>query len=184
MFVRDRMSAPAVVVGPRATASSALAFMDKRKIRRLPVVENGKLIGIVTRSDLEASAKRILGGSVTRVSQIMTPKPLSVQQDETLEAAAQLMMTKKVSGLPVLAGDRVVGILTESDVFRALCQMMGFGERGARVMVSVNDDQDLLDTIRARLNRMAVRSLVTVHDPKRNAWDVIMRVRGRSEKVS
>jgi acetoin utilization protein AcuB len=94
------------------------------------------------------------------------------------------MMTKKVSGLPVLDGDRVVGILTESDVFRALCQMMGFGERGARVMVSVNDDQDLLDTIRARLNRMAVRSLVTVHDPKRNAWDVIMRVRGRSEKVS
>jgi acetoin utilization protein AcuB len=182
MFVRDRMSAPAIVLSPEATASSALAFMQKRKIRRTPVVRDGKLVGIVTMSDLLGVAnKKFTTGSVTTVAQVMTGKPFTVQSDETLEVAAQLMMSRKVSGLPVLDGDRVVGILTESDLFRALCQMLGFGERGARVVMQVDDDEDLIDQIRGRLKRMLVRSLVTVHDPKRGVWDVVMRVRGRTE---
>jgi acetoin utilization protein AcuB len=181
MFVRDRMSAPPIVIAPDATPSSALAFMVKRNIRRLPVVQDGKLLGIVTRSDLMNAGKM---SGVATVDQLMTANPVTVQRDETLEVAAELMMTRKVSGLPVMDEDRVVGILTESDLFRALCQMLGFGERGARVVMSVKDDQDVLDTIRGRLKKMKVRSLVTAHDPIRGVWDVVMRVRGRSKKVS
>lgn len=184
MFVRDQMSAPAVVISPDATASAALAVMEKRKIRRLPVVQDGKLAGIVTKSDLVGATGKSATAAVKTVGQLMTPKPCSVQRDETLEMAAGIMMTKHVSGLPVLDGDRVVGILTESDLFRALCQMFGFGEAGARVVMSVDDGVDLLETIRHRLNRMAVRSLVTVHDPRRKVWDVVLRVRGRAAKVS
>jgi acetoin utilization protein AcuB len=184
MFVRDRMSAPAIVLAPEATASSALAFMEKHKIRRTPVVRDGKLVGIVTMSDLLGVAnKKTASESVTTVAQVMTAKPITVQRDETLEVAAQLMMSRKVSGLPVLDGDRVVGILTESDLFRALCQMLGFGERGARVVQQVDDDEDLIEQIRGRLKKMLVRSLVTVHDPKRGVWDVVMRVRGRTERA-
>jgi len=184
MFVRDRMCAPAIVIGPDTTAALALDFMEKRRIRRLPVVRDGRLVGIITKSDLLAGARKSGAGPVKTVAQLMTPKPFTVQRDDTLETAAELMMTRKVSGLPVMDGDQVVGVLTESDLFRALCQMLGFGERGARVVMSFKDDQDVLETIRGRLRKMSVRSLVTAHDAKRGMWDVVLRVRGRSKMVS
>ena len=153
MFVRDWMSAPAITLGPDATASAALAFLEKRKIRRVPVVEDGKLVGIVTKSDLLGAGKNHAVHGVTTVANVMTKKPFTVQQDDTLEAAAQLML--------------------------------GIGERGARVLMTVRDDADLLQNIRGRLNGLSVRSLVTVHDPSRNVWEVVMRVRGRAAaKVS
>mgnify|MGYP003579550167 CR=1 FL=1 len=74
------------------------------------------------------------------------------------------------------------GVITESDLFRALCAMLGIGEKGARLMMTVRDDADLLETVEGRLKGLAVRSLVTVHDPKRNVWDVVMRVRGRNKE--
>jgi acetoin utilization protein AcuB len=178
------MSAPAIVIAPGTTASLALDFMETKKIRRLPVVRDGKLVGIITKSDLLAGVRKRGAGPVNTVAQLMTPRPLTVGQDETLETAAELMMTRKVSGLPVMDGEQVVGILTESDLFRALCQMLGFGERGARVVMCIKDDQDVLDSIRGRLKKMTVRSLVTAHDANRGMWDVVMRVRGRSKLVS
>jgi acetoin utilization protein AcuB len=178
MFVRNWMSAPAIALGPDVTASAAVAFMEKRRIRRLPVVEDGKLVGIVTKSDLLGTAKK--HSAVTTIANVMTRKPFAVEQEETLETAASLMLKEKVSGLPVLDGDRLVGVITESDLFRALCGMLGIGERGARLTLTVRDDADLLETVEGRLKGLAVRSLVTIHDPKRSVWDVVMRVRGRT----
>ena len=185
MFVRNWMSAPAIVLGPEVTASAALAFMEKRKIRRVPVVQDGKLVGMVTKSDLLGAGAKPHVSGVTRIAHVMTPKPISIQGEETLETAAQIMLSKKISGVPVMDGDKVVGIITESDLFRALCGMLGIGERGARVTMTVRDDADLLQSVRGRLKGLTVRSLVTVHNPARNVWDVVMRVRGRAEaKVS
>ncbi len=182
MFVRNWMSAPAVVIPPVVPVGAALGFMEKRGIRRLPVVEDGKLVGIVTKSDLLAH----LGGrkagrrkSEDTVADLMTRSPLTVTSGDTLETAAQLMLKKKISGLPVIDEGQVVGILTESDLFRALCEMLGLGEKGARLILTVKDGEDLLGAIRKRLGGLAVRSLVTVHDPKHNGWDVVLRVRGR-----
>lgn len=187
MFVRNWMSAPAVVIPPVVPVGAALGFMEKRGIRRLPVVEDGRLVGIVTKSDLLAH----LGGkkasrtkSEATVADVMARAPLSVGPGDTLEAASQLMLKKKFSGLPVLDEDQVVGIITESDLFRALCEMLGLGEKGARLILTVRDGEDLLGAIRKRLGGLAVRSLVTVHDPKRNAWDVVLRVRGRLPAVA
>jgi CBS domain-containing protein len=114
MFVRNWMSAPAIVLGPDVTASAALAFMEKRRIRRVPVVQDGKLVGMVTKSDLLGAGSKPHVSGVTRIAHVMTPKPLTVPEEATLEAAAQLMLSKKISGLPVMDGDKVVGILTES----------------------------------------------------------------------
>ena len=114
MFVRNWMSAPAIALPPEVTASVALAFMEKRRIRRLPVVEDGRLLGIVTKSDLLGTAKK--HAAVTTIANVMTRKPFAVQQEETLETAASLMLKEKISGLPVLDGDRLVGIITESDL--------------------------------------------------------------------
>jgi acetoin utilization protein AcuB len=184
MFVRNWMSAPAIVLSPEVTASAALAFMEKRRIRRVPVIQDGKLVGMVTKSDLLGAGAKPHVSGVTRIAHVMTPKPITIQGEATLESAAQLMLSKKISGVPVMDGDMVVGIITESDLFRALCGMLGIGEKGARLQMTVRDDADLLQNIRGRLNGLAVRSLVTVHDPSRNAWDVVMRVRGRTAKVS
>ena len=183
MFVRDWMSAPAIVISHDIGVKRALQLMDRRNIRRFPVVRDGVLVGIVTKSDLQAVLGR--GGPSRRgggykVSDIMTQNPTRVDPGETLEAAAQIMLRKKISGLPVVEGERVVGILTESDLFRALCKMLGIGEQGARVVMSVRDNQDVLEVIQRRMSGMSIRSLVTVHDPKRQSWDVTLRVRGRS----
>ncbi|HXX94702.1 MAG TPA: CBS domain-containing protein [Planctomycetota bacterium] len=182
MFVRNWMSAPAVVVSPIVPAGSALSFMEKRGIRRLPVVEDDRLVGIVTRSDLLAAlgkdkAKR--RGEARSIEGIMTRKPVTVEQEEALERAAELMLQKKVSGLPVVDGSRVVGIITESDVFRALCQILGVGEKGARVIMSVKDDEDVLAAVRKRLTGLGMRSLATYHNPTLGRWEVVLRVRGR-----
>lgn len=185
MFVRNWMSAPALTLGPTVTASAALSFMEKRRIRRLPVVEDGKLVGIVTKSDLLGAGSKPHVSGITRIAHVMTRKPIAIQGEETLETAAHLMLSNKISGMPVMDGDRLIGIITESDLFRALCGMLGIGEKGARVAMTVRDDADLLQHLRGRLNGLTVRSLVTVHDPKRNVWDVVMRVRGRAAvKVS
>lgn len=184
MFVRNWMSAPAISLPPEATASAALAFLEKRRIRRVPVVQDGRLVGIVTKSDLLGAGSRPHVSTVTTIANVMTRKPLTVQESDTLETAAQLMLSNKISGVPVLDGDLLVGIVTESDLFLALCGMLGIGEKGARVLMTVRDDRDLLENIQGRLSGLAVRSLVTVHDLKRNAWDVVMRVRGRAAKVS
>jgi CBS domain-containing protein len=110
------------------TLPDALQLMKERGIRRLLIVEDGKLIGIVTRGDLrgaqpsEATSLSIfelhyLVGRITLRS-IMTPHPISVTAATTIQAAADIMLQKKISGLPVLDGQRLVGIITESDIFR------------------------------------------------------------------
>jgi acetoin utilization protein AcuB len=76
-------------------------------------------------------------------------------------------------------GEQVVGMITESDLFRAMCSLMGLGQPGARVVLSIPEDDDLLATLAERSAGRDVRSLVTFRDPDRGIWDVVMRVRGK-----
>jgi CBS domain-containing protein len=176
------MSAPAVVIPPVVPAGTALSFMEKRRIRRLPVVEDGRLLGIVTRSDLLAALgkdRRSRTGEERSIDELMTRKPFTVNQEDTLEQAAKLMLEKKVSGLPVVDVERVVGIITESDVFRALCEILGVAEKGARVIMSVDEGEDVLAAVKRRLNGLAMRSLATYHNSGLGRWEIVARVRGR-----
>jgi acetoin utilization protein AcuB len=183
MFVRNWMSAPAVVVPPVVPAAAALGLMEKRRIRRLAVVRDARLIGIVTRGDLVGTighGRKIALNPELTVGDVMTRDPVVVQRDDTIETAAQLMLREKVSGLPVLDGEQVVGMITESDLFRAMCNVMGLGEPGARVVLSVPDGDDLIAALERRSVGMDVRSLVTFRDARRGMWDVVMRVRGKA----
>jgi CBS domain-containing protein len=104
--------------------------MKKNKIRRLPVVDNGKLQGIVTIGDVrEASPSGATSLSIwelnylwaqLKVENVMTRKVLTVGPDEPIVNAAKLMLENKISGVPVVEDDVVVGVVTESDVFRML----------------------------------------------------------------
>ena len=127
-LVRDWMTAEPVSAGPDMTLPDALQLMRARGIRRLPVCEKGKLVGMVTRGDLrgaqpsEATSLSIfelhyLVGRIT-LSQIMTRHPVTVTPATTIGDAANIMLQRKISGLPVMQAERLVGIITESDIFR------------------------------------------------------------------
>ena len=103
--------------------------MDEHKVRRLPIVEDGRLIGIITRGDVRgAEPSQATSLSIwelnyllanLQIAEIMTREPITVSSEATISDAAQLMLANKVSGLPVLdASEHVVGIITESDIFR------------------------------------------------------------------
>lgn len=174
MFVRNWMTSPALAISRSASLDEAGRIMETRKVRRLPVLEDKLLAGILTLSDL-----RSRGRGDRKVEDVMTPAPVTVEPGETLERAAGLMLERKVSGLPVLDGSRLVGILTESDVFRAMCEFMGVGEKGARVVFTLSESDDLLGAVSRRLGKLTPRSLATFHNAKDGTWEVVMRVRGR-----
>jgi CBS domain-containing protein len=107
--------------------------MREHKVRRLPVVQAGKLAGIVTLGDVrEAGPSDATSLSIFElnyllakltIGEIMTKNPVTVAAETSLHDAAQIMLEKKIGGLPVMEGDNLVGIITESDIFRAVVEL-------------------------------------------------------------
>jgi acetoin utilization protein AcuB len=129
-LVKDWMTPDPVTIDPHTTLPDANRLMKECNIRRLPVVEKSKLVGIVTLGDLrEASPSNATALSIYElnfllarlsVSELMSRDPITVPPDTSIEAAARLMLEHKIGGLPVVADGRLVGIITESDIFRLL----------------------------------------------------------------
>jgi acetoin utilization protein AcuB len=182
MFVRSWMSSPAVVLPGATPVADALEYMAIRKIRRIPVVQEGGLGGIVTRSDLQAINNRHAGTGHTGkvlLADVMKTPVLTVAPDETLEHASKIMLDHEVSGLPVIDGGRIVGMITESDIFEAFNEIMGTAESGARVVMTVPAGMQLLDSLRSRLKGLAIRSLATYRGEDGKDWEVVVKVCGR-----
>src|SRR5688572_30290660 len=182
MFVRSWMSAPAVVLPASTPVSDALEYMAIRKIRRVPVIRDGGLAGIVTRSDLqEIAARHDASGRTNRIvlADVMKTPVLTVAPDDTLENASQIMLENEISGLPVLDGNRLLGMITESDIFEAFNEIMGTAESGARIVMTVPADTQLLDSLRRRLKGLSIRSLATYRGEDGGDWEVVVRVCGR-----
>lgn len=132
-LVKDWMTREVITITPNTTLPEAHRLMTDKKIRRLPVVENDRLVGIVTLGDVrEAEPSDATSLSIweinyllakLKVGKIMTRNPITIYANDTLGEAAWLMLTKKVSGLPVVdSKHRVIGIITESDIFRLVVQ--------------------------------------------------------------
>lgn len=133
--VRDIMTAPALVVPPDMPVPAAIALMREKRIRHLPVVANGRLVGIVSRGDLrEASISTSMNAnsyelnfmlSRLTVNELMTRKVFTVTVDAPLGHVAELMTEHKIGGLPVVNQDgEVIGIVTESDMLRTLARKL------------------------------------------------------------
>jgi len=187
MFVRSWMTSPPVTVAPDVTLYEASLMMDRKRIRRLPVVENDELVGIITRSDVTASIGRGLKADDARrrlqeitVGKTMARKPLTVSPKDPLDVAAQIMLRKKISGLPVVDGGRLVGMLTESDVFYALCTILGFTQKGGRVVLSLQPNMDLIGQLQRAVGTMSVQGIVSYYNPESKAWEAVVRLRGRN----
>jgi CBS domain-containing protein len=131
-LVRDWMTPNPITIVPKTTLPDAHKLMKESKIRRLPVVDRGQLVGIVTLGDVrEAQPSDATTLSIYElnyllskltVDRIMTHEPLTITPDSTVHQAARLMLAHKIGGLPVMEQGRLVGIITESDIFRVLAQ--------------------------------------------------------------
>jgi CBS domain-containing protein len=130
LIVRNWMTPDPVTVSPKTTLPDAHDLMKRRRVRRLPVVDEDKLVGIVTLGDVrEASPSDATTLSIYEmnyllsrltVEKIMTKNVLTLTPGTPIREAAGMMLLHKVSGLPVVENDRLVGIITESDIFRVV----------------------------------------------------------------
>ena len=125
MLVRERMSAPVVTVSRETDYQQALQLMQEKQLRRLPVVDRERrLVGIVAERDLLLAATRYPRAGVD-VGEFMATDIVSATPGMDIGAAARLMLEHRVGGLPVLEGGALVGIITESDIFRRFVEMQG-----------------------------------------------------------
>ncbi|MGW8317640.1 MAG: CBS domain-containing protein [Candidatus Promineifilaceae bacterium] len=129
LLIKDWMTPNVVTATPQTTLPEAHRLMKENRIRRLPVISDGQLVGIITRGDVrgaepsEATSLSIWELNYLlaklQIQEIMTRNPFTVSPEATISEAAQLMLDNKISGLPVVDDSgRVVGIITESDIFR------------------------------------------------------------------
>ncbi len=146
MNVGRCMTKNPVTISPDVSVPDAQALMRREKIHRLPVLDKaGKLLGIVTSSDLiHASASSATSLDIyelnyliskLKVETVMTKKPLSVSEDLPIEEAARIMADNNISGLPVLRGEVLIGIITESDLFKLFIELFGARHVGVRLTV-------------------------------------------------
>ncbi len=146
MNVGRCMTKNPVTISPDVSVPDAQALMRREKIHRLPVLDKaGKLLGIVTSSDLShASASSATSLDIyelnyliskLKVETVMTKKPISVTEDLPIEEAARTMADNNISGLPVLRGEVLIGIITESDLFKLFIELFGARHVGVRLTV-------------------------------------------------
>jgi acetoin utilization protein AcuB len=157
MLVGDRMSKPVITVPPEMPINEALNMMKKDHIRRAPVLQNGKLIGIVSDKDLlNASPSPATTLSVWEmnyllskitVKDVMTKKVMTVLEDTPIEEAARILADNKIGGMPVMRGDKVVGMITETDLFKMFLELMGAREKGVRVTFLIEEKPGQLAAI-------------------------------------
>ena len=149
MLVGERMSHPIISIAPDMPVHDALDMFRREHIRRAPVVKGGKLIGIVSDHDLlNASPSPATSLSVWEmnyllskitVSEVMTKNVLTIDENTPIEEAARIMADNKVGGLPVMRDSHVVGIITETDLFKIFLELMGAREKGIRVTALIDD---------------------------------------------
>ena len=149
MFVGERMSHPVISVTPEMPINEVLAMFKKERIRRAPVIKDGKLLGIVSERDLlNASPSPVTSLSIwemnyliskVTIKQVMSKKVKTVDVDTPIEEAARIMADSKIGGLPVMQSGKLVGMITETDLFRIFLELMGAREKALRVTILVED---------------------------------------------
>lgn len=191
MLVKDWMTHDPVTITDETSMMKAIHLMKQNRFRRLPVLHENRLVGIVTDRDLkEASPSKATTLDVhelyyllaeLQVKDIMTRDPLTVKPDDTVEHAAQLMLENTISGLPVVDDQaRLKGILTQSDVFRAFMHITGIQQGGVQFALRLEDKpgliKEVVDLLRARGARFV--SLLTSYTSSREGFrDVYLRVK-------
>ena len=196
MLVRERMTAHPVTVTPETSLHDALRAMREAKVRRLPVLgKAGKLVGIVLEKDLlYASPSPATSLSVYElnylvskitVNELMTRDVVTVGEDCPLEEAARIMVDNNISGLPVMRGDTLVGMITESDLFKIFLELLGARTMGMRVTIKVPESKGVLAKLTQALaeNGANIISLGTFFGDDLSNRTIVFKVQGIDEET-
>jgi acetoin utilization protein AcuB len=197
MLIKNWMTKDPITVSEETSMIKAIHIMKERHFRRLPVVNADRLVGIVTDRDLkEAAPSKATTLDVhelyyllaeLQVKEIMSHDPISVSENDTVERAAQIMLDRTISGLPVLgATGGLVGIITQSDVFRAFMHITGALQGGVQFALRLPDRpgliKEVVDLLRARGARFV--SLLSSYATAQEGFrDVYIRVRNLSPEA-
>jgi acetoin utilization protein AcuB len=172
MFVRDYMSVNPITIGPEDSVGDALQLLESHSIRRLPVVFQGRIVGLVTNLDLlKASPSPATSLSIheinylypkIKIKDVMTKDPITIRPDMVIEEAAVVMRENKIGTLLVQQQGKLIGLITESDLFKVFIDIFGFHYAGSRIAVAVEDDIGELGKIADLISSMAVNIISVV----------------------
>jgi len=195
MFVSDHMASPVITVTPDTPFQDALKILRDKGFRRLPVIgENGKLVGIVSERDLlyaspsPASTLSVwemnyLLSKIT-VEKVMTHNVITTTSNATLESAAYTLTIHKFGGLPVVDDGKLVGIITETDIFKALVEIFGGGQTGLRLTMHIPNGKGVLAKLTQAVfeHNGNIISVGTFEVEKPDTTGIVLKVAGVDEE--
>ncbi|MGE5552856.1 MAG: CBS and ACT domain-containing protein [Betaproteobacteria bacterium] len=184
MLVEDIMTRKVVTVTPQDSVAEALRRTKAGRFRHLPVVEGERLVGVVSDRDLRAAVSALVTDDAEealeqiRVAVVMHGGAIVAHPLDPVEDAARLMYEYKIGCLPVLSGDRLVGIVTETDVLRSFVEMSGGLQSGSRLEVEAEDRPGVLAEIGeiTRRHRVNVASVFTTPGKRPGRTVLVLRL--------
>lgn len=183
MFIRTHMSVDVTTISPDVSLREAYRIMKQRRFEALPVLQQGRLIGLVTSWDIqEALAAQVLSQGTADadipVSAIMAKRLITVAPEEIIEEAAFLMKEHDIWALPVVGLDDVlVGIITEADIHKVLVEMFGLNKPGSRITIRVEDKAGQLAEIASAVKRHSVSIIsVATFQPEQTYRNLVIRI--------
>jgi len=193
MRIRDMMTKNPITVDSETLVIDARKIMKENNIRRLPVVDKGKLLGIITKHDLlEASPSPATSLSVhelnyllskMKVKEIMKKNPVTLTPDTPFEEALKIGQDKRIGSFPVVENGKLVGIATESDIVRFLTRSLGIREEGSRITIEgLGGKLTNLEKIISIVNQhnTIVLSMISLPRSEKKDWMIVLRLKTSS----
>jgi acetoin utilization protein AcuB len=149
MLVIERMTRTPITISGETTVEKALSILTEQKQRHLPVLDaDENLIGIVSEKDLlRAPSDKV-------VEKVMTRDVVTVTEYTALEEAARIMADHRISGLPVMRDGKLIGIITETDLFHIFLELLGGREEGVRLTMLVPEERGILASLTSEITQM------------------------------
>ena len=192
LLARDWMTRKLVTLSPEASVAQALTLCRERRIRHIPILEEGRLVGIVSDRDLRdaspalGDAQRASALQKIRVGDVMTREVSTADPQDSIENLAQEMYELKIGSLPVVAEgpmvdeglavaqEELLGIVTSSDVMRALVTLAGLPEPGCRIEVRAPNREGILAEVASKIQDLEVDIFSVLSDPDRRSGNRTM----------
>ncbi len=190
MRIRDFMTKNPITVDSETLVLDAQKIMRENNIRRLPVVDKGKLVGIVTQHDLLMAAPSPATSlsvhelhyllAKMKIKEIMKKNPITVSPDTTFEEAFKIGQEKKIGSFPVVENGKLVGIVTESDIVRFVTRALGIREEGARITIEglggkLGELNKIISI--ADQHQTAILSMISMQRPEKKDWMIVLRLK-------
>ncbi|RZB37166.1 MAG: acetoin utilization protein AcuB [Desulfobacteraceae bacterium Eth-SRB2] len=177
MLVKNWMSKKVITVGPDESMQDAIYILQEQNIKILPVMDKKKIVGIITDRDLKKASpsdattldmhELLFLISKIKVRDLMKKQVYIANPDDTVEEAAAVLLEKKISGVPVVdENNRLLGIITRSDIFRVLISLTGMGKKGVQFAIRIKDMPGPINEVRELIHEYGARTASIL-----SSWD-------------